>query len=132
MLIDAHLHLDKYSDLLDEALKQIETERIFTVATTTGWAHRADAFGGPDGCESDGQHIPFATTKAQREAVGDPRQSLEERYKNHEGYVKEVAKAAEKLEKQRFLLPADVKRYIEEAQASNVLKATGQISTRSP
>jgi hypothetical protein len=31
MLIDAHLHLDKYGDLLDEALKQIETERIFTV-----------------------------------------------------------------------------------------------------
>ncbi len=102
------------------------------VATTTGWAHRALEFGGPDGCESDGQHIPFATTKAQREAAGDPRRSLEERYKNHEGYVKEVAKAAEKLEKQRFLLPADVKRYIEEAQATNVLKATGQISTRSP
>ena len=33
MLIDAHVHLDKYGDLLDEALKQIETERIFTVAT---------------------------------------------------------------------------------------------------
>jgi len=102
------------------------------VATTTGWAHRALEFGGPDGCESDGQHIPFATTRAEREAAGDPRRSLEERYKNHEGYVKEVAKAAEKLEKQRFLLPADVKRYIEEAQATNVFKATGQISTRSP
>ncbi len=33
MLIDAHVHLDKYGDSLDEALKQIETERIFTVAT---------------------------------------------------------------------------------------------------
>lgn len=33
MLIDAHVHLDKYGDLLDQALKQIETERIFTVAT---------------------------------------------------------------------------------------------------
>ena len=33
MLIDAHVHLDKYGDLLDEALRQIETERIFTVAT---------------------------------------------------------------------------------------------------
>jgi TatD DNase family protein len=33
MLIDAHVHLDKYGDLLDEALHQIETERIFTVAT---------------------------------------------------------------------------------------------------
>lgn len=33
MLIDAHAHLDKYDDLLDQALKEIETERIFTVAT---------------------------------------------------------------------------------------------------
>src|SRR5258706_14205518 len=33
MLIDAHVHLDKYGDLLDEALRQIDTERIFTVAT---------------------------------------------------------------------------------------------------
>ena len=33
MLIDAHVHLDKYGDLLDEALRQIEQERIFTVAT---------------------------------------------------------------------------------------------------
>jgi TatD DNase family protein len=33
MLIDAHVHLDKYGDRLDEALEQIERERIFTVAT---------------------------------------------------------------------------------------------------
>jgi hypothetical protein len=91
------------------------------VATTTGWALRAAAFGGPDGCESDGQHIPFKATKAERLSAGDPRLSLEERYKNHDGYVKEVAKAAEKLQKQRFLLPADVQVYVDEAQASTVL-----------
>jgi TatD DNase family protein len=33
MLIDAHVHLDKYGGLLDQALQEIETERIFTVAT---------------------------------------------------------------------------------------------------
>jgi len=33
MLIDAHVHLDKYGDLLDQALEQIEREQIFTVAT---------------------------------------------------------------------------------------------------
>ena len=32
MLIDAHVHLDKYGDLLDQALGQIVQERIFTVA----------------------------------------------------------------------------------------------------
>src|SRR6201988_4080162 len=33
MLIDAHVHLDKYGDRLEDALKEIETEQIFTVAT---------------------------------------------------------------------------------------------------
>ena len=33
MLIDAHVHLDKYGDLLEQALEQIEKEQIFTVAT---------------------------------------------------------------------------------------------------
>jgi TatD DNase family protein len=33
MLIDAHAHLDKYGNLLDQALAEIESEKIFTVAT---------------------------------------------------------------------------------------------------
>ena len=33
MLIDAHVHLDKYADLLDQVLQEIEQKRIFTVAT---------------------------------------------------------------------------------------------------
>src|SRR5512139_2200935 len=33
MLIDAHVHLDRYGGLLDAALGEIERERIFTVAT---------------------------------------------------------------------------------------------------
>lgn len=93
------------------------------IATTTGWAVRSPELGGPDGCESDGQHIPFATTMAERQRTGDPRLSLEERYKTHDGYVKAVAAAAGKLEKEGFLLPADVQAYVAEAQASNVLRA---------
>ena len=92
------------------------------IATTTGWALRRAGFGENDGCESDGQHIPFTTTKAERLAVGDPRRSLEERYKNHDGYVKAVTKAAQNLAKRRFLLPADVQTYINEAAASAVLR----------
>lgn len=92
------------------------------IATTTGWGLRAAAFGGPDGCESFGQWIPFVKTKAERIAAGDPRRSLEERYKNHDGYVRAVEKAAEKLERKRFLLPEDVERYIDEAEASTVLQ----------
>lgn len=33
MFIDAHVHLDKYGDLIDAALQEIESERIVTVAT---------------------------------------------------------------------------------------------------
>src|SRR5437016_5270631 len=33
MFVDAHAHLDKYGDLLDEALQQIQQHRIFTIAT---------------------------------------------------------------------------------------------------
>ena len=33
MLIDAHVHLDKYGDRLDDALREIEGHGIFTVAT---------------------------------------------------------------------------------------------------
>jgi hypothetical protein len=96
------------------------------IATTTGWALRRADFGENDGCEASGQHVPFKMTKAERLAAGDPRLSLEERYTNHDGYVTAVTKAAQKLEKQRLLLPADVQRYIEQAQASNVLKETRQ------
>jgi len=33
MLIDAHAHLDKYGDLLDKALQEIDQQQIFTIAT---------------------------------------------------------------------------------------------------
>ena len=51
------------------------------VATTTGWALRREGFSENEGCESDGQHIPFKKTKAERLAAGDPRLSLQERYR---------------------------------------------------
>ncbi|HXF75013.1 MAG TPA: TatD family hydrolase [Methylomirabilota bacterium] len=35
MLIDAHVHLDRYGGLIDDALKEIHAERIFTVAVAT-------------------------------------------------------------------------------------------------
>ena len=91
------------------------------VATTTGWALRRAGYGENEGGESDGQHIPFKATKSERLAAGDPRLSLEERYQDHAGYVRAVAEAARQLEKQRFLLPADVQGYIEAAEASDVL-----------
>ena len=83
--------------------------------------------GGPggnnmDGCEGSGQWIPFTTTKAERERAGDPRESLDERYGDHDGYVKAVTRAARMLEMRRLLLPKDVQRYIDAAEASTVLR----------
>ncbi len=44
-----------------------------------------------------GGFIPFAKTKAERVASGDPRLSLEERYTDHDGYVRAVKTAADTL-----------------------------------
>jgi hypothetical protein len=91
------------------------------ISTTTGWALRRAEFGENDGCEAAGQHIPFKVTKRERMAAGDPRPSLEERYRDHQGYVDAVTKAAQGLEKRRLLLVEDVKRFIDQARASDVL-----------
>ena len=56
------------------------------------------------------------------DALGDPRLSLEERYKDHEGYVQAVAAAARRLEERRLLLPEDVQRYVSAARASPILR----------
>jgi Alpha/beta hydrolase domain len=92
------------------------------VATLSGWGLRREGFAENDGCESSGQSIPFRKTRKERMAAGDPRPSLEERYKTHEGYVVAVAKAAKDLQAKRLLLPEDVERYIEQAEKSDVLR----------
>ena len=72
--------------------------------------------------ESSGRWIAFKATKEERLAAGDPRRSLEERYKNHDGYVKKVTAAAKNLAVERLLLPDGGQRYMEAAQASDVLR----------
>src|SRR5439155_12093441 len=92
------------------------------IATTSGWGLRGTAFGGGpdsgnmDGCESSGQWIPFKATRAERLAAGDPRKSLEERYGNHDGYVKAVARVTRNLQQRRLQLEDDVQSYIDAAQ----------------
>ncbi len=92
------------------------------IATYTGWNVRASGFSEGDLCDLNGMYLPFAKTKAERLASGDPRKSLEERYKTHDKYVKEVEKAANKLLKERFLLQEDVDRIVAAAEASDVLR----------
>jgi hypothetical protein len=73
-------------------------------------------------CNYVGGMIPFAKTLAERQASGDPRLSLQERYVDHAGYVKAVSKAVELVQKSGFLLPEDGQRLIQEAAASKVLQ----------
>jgi hypothetical protein len=76
------------------------------VATYTGWALRSGAWAN-DGCEAAGQFIPFAATEAARVAAGDPRPSVEERYKTFAAYHGQVREALNDLVKERFLLCED-------------------------
>lgn len=72
-------------------------------------------------CDYVGGMIPFAKTRAERLANGDSRQSLEERYVNHAGYVAAVQAAAAKAVAAGFLLQADADALIAQADASAVL-----------
>ncbi len=75
----------------------------------------------PNGSYAGG-FIPFTNTKEERLAKEDPRLSLEERYRDHAGYVAVVKAAAERQVKQRWLRPEDAVRLIKAAEASNVLR----------
>jgi hypothetical protein len=92
------------------------------LGTNVGWNVRAPGHRPGDLCSYRGAYFPFAETKAERLANGDPRKSLKERYKDHEGFVKAVKKAAKDLVRERFLLQEDADAFISGAEASDVLK----------
>jgi hypothetical protein len=92
------------------------------VGTNTGWNLRAAGPRGGDLCGLSGAFFPFAKTRADRQASGDPRRSLEERYTNHAGFVAAVQRTAQQLVSQRFLLPDDAKALIATAEASTILR----------
>jgi hypothetical protein len=90
------------------------------IGTYTGWnGFHPDLFGGGF-CNFNGSFLPFATTKAEREAAGDARLSLEERYPTTDAYVTAIRQAGEKLAAERLMLPEDVRRLVAEAQTKGV------------
>jgi len=76
------------------------------LATYTGWALRSGVWAN-DGCEAAGQFIPFAKTEAERVASGDPRRSVEERYKSFQDYHRKVRRALNDMVEDRLLLCED-------------------------
>ncbi len=83
------------------------------LATYTGWNVRHADIGGtgqvlsPGGTVVGGA-IPFAVSRADRTASGDPRTSIEERYASRDEYLARVREYADTLVQQGYLLEEDV------------------------
>ena len=84
---------------------------VVPLGTYTGWnLYKAPYVEGELG-DRDGSYMPFAATRAEREARNDPRPSLEERYGTHAAYVQRLIEAARQAVAARLLLSEDVERY---------------------
>ena len=92
------------------------------LATNTGWNLRHPDNGNPDlviGITGGlaGWTVPFHRTREARDAAGDPRESIEERYSSREDFVERVRAAAAELVSEGYLLEEDIER---EAQSAAV------------
>jgi len=90
------------------------------VGTHTGWNLRGEGFGEGEQCAGAGSYFPFAADRDAREASGDPRPSLAERYPSREAYLERTWAAALRLVRDRLLLPADAEEIMELARLSGV------------
>ena len=86
------------------------------IGTYTGWNLQDRQLAEDELSGLLGSYIPFAQTKAERNKLGDPRLSIQERYKDQADYVQQVSRAARTLVDERFLLPEDAERIIAEAK----------------
>jgi hypothetical protein len=88
------------------------------LGTHTGWNQRSPAVGFPwADARFDGSFLPFARTEAERQASGDPRPSLEERYPSRDAFMSKLRAAAQREVAAGFLLPEDVDRAVNENAA---------------
>ena len=79
------------------------------LATHTGWNLRHPAMGGPEQMlYFAGATLPFPRTRAERASSGDPRPSIEERYRSREDYLARVGDAARALVAEGYMLEEDI------------------------
>ncbi len=96
------------------------------LATYTGWNVRHPDIGGPSQTLSLlGSTIPFPATRAERQASGDPRPAIAERYASKEDYLRRVKHAAEALVQQGYLLAEDLPTVTDQAAQRYDLFRTG-------
>jgi len=88
------------------------------LGTFPGWNPRHPEQGAPgDLMSMMGSTLPFARTAADRSRSGDPRPSIEERYRGREDYQARVRREAEAMVAARQLLAEDVDAVVERAGA---------------
>jgi Alpha/beta hydrolase domain len=94
------------------------------LATHTGWnlrhpdiggAGQTLASGGASGGTLMGATIPFPATREARQATGDSRRSIAERYASRDDYLAQVRQAAQTLVQAKYLLAEDVDEIIGQA-----------------
>jgi hypothetical protein len=84
------------------------------LGTYTGWNLRPSAMGAIDQLARwSGSFFRFASTEAERARAGDPRPSLEARYKTKADHARAALAAVARLQAQGFLLEEDAKAYLE-------------------
>jgi Alpha/beta hydrolase domain len=94
-----------------------DPEVAVPLATTTGWNFRDPSVGNPDDIyQLLGSYIPFAPTRAARQATGDPRLSVEERYRGVDDYLQRIRSSAMDLIRRRYLLAEDLDSIVERAK----------------
>jgi len=82
------------------------------LATYTGWNLRARHYGEGAMHEFTGSTIPLPDTPEVRQATGDPRRSISERYGDSAGYVEAIKTAALALVADGLMLEEDVERAV--------------------
>lgn len=87
------------------------------LATATGWMFRPPSMGSPQELLPvlRGSWIPFALTKAEREKSGDPRRSMEERYRDRDDFLEKTKEAAAALVAGGYLREEDIESAAERA-----------------
>jgi hypothetical protein len=103
------------------------------LATTTGWNFRAPSIGEPEEIVAlAGSYIPFPVSRAERAASGDPRPSIEERYRDRDDYLARLKAAALDLIRARYLLEEDLDSVLERGAAHWEFAAGSESSASQP
>ena len=91
------------------------------LGTYNGWSLRKEGFAAGEQWMNTGSFVPFARTKAEREANGDPRLSIEERYSSHEAYINAVRQVCADRMSEGLMPQEDADRFIASAEKNNPL-----------